>query len=257
MLREIRRSLPAEDLVYVADSGYAPYGDHSLAYVQERAEEMTRFLLGRGAKAVVIACNTASGSAVDALRAQHRVPIVAMEPAVKPAVARTRSGVVGVLATSRTLSTPKFARLVAAHAGSVRLVPQACPGLAERVEAGDVGSAETRALVRRYVEPLVRAGADTMVIGCTHYAFLEAVIQEVAGPGVELIDSAVPVARQLERRLAELGLRAPEGGRQGSEEFWTTGDPAEVRPTLDRLWGPGATLRRVPARAVGGLEPEM
>jgi glutamate racemase len=247
VLREIRRELPAEELDYVADSRYAPYGDHSAEYVLERSEKMTDFLLGRGAKAVVIACNTASASAVDALRARYPVPIVAMEPAVKPAVTQTRSGVVGVLATAHTLSTAKFAHLVATHAGKVRVLPQPCPGLADRVEAGDLSGTATRALLERYLTPLIEAGADTLVIGCTHYAFLEDLVREVAGPGVGVIDSAVPVARQLRRRLDELDLLAPEPGSPGPPRIWTTGWPSDVARVVARMWGAELEVRAFPS----------
>lgn len=243
VVREIRRELPAEDLVYVADSAYAPYGDHSVDYVLERSDNMAAFLLSRGAKAIVIACNTASGSAVDALRALYPIPIVAMEPAVKPAVSLTRSGVVGVLATSRTLSTEKFAHLVTAHAGAVRVLPQACPGLADRVEAGDLSGPETRALVERYVRPLIDAEADTIVLGCTHYAFLEDVVREVSGPNVRVMDSAAPVARQLGRRLHELDLLAPDPRSPGAPQLWTTGTPAALTNVVRSLWGADIQIR--------------
>jgi len=250
VLRDIRRELPAEDLIYVADSAHAPYGDKPAELVQARALALVEFLLGRHAKAVVVASNTATGMAVEALRARFEVPIIAIEPAVKPAVAQTRSGVVGVIATTQTLSGPKYARLVQAHAGGVRVVAQPCPGLVDRVEAGDLSSAETRALVQRYVRPLVEQGVDTLVLGCTHYPFLSEAIQDAAGPGVAVIDSAVPVAREVRRRLEAAKLLAPETGR-GREWFWTTGTPVQVQVVAVQLWAGEVDVQAVPHAFAG------
>jgi glutamate racemase len=253
VLREIRRELPAEDLIYVADSGFAPYGDKPTDYVSSRAAAIAEFLMSQQAKALVVACNTATGVAAEALRARYQVPIIAIEPAIKPAVAQTRSRVVGVIATTQTLAGEKFTRLAETYASGVKIVSQPCPGLMERVETGDLDSARTLALVDRYVRPLVDQGADTIVLGCTHYPFLSAAIRRAAGPGVTVIDSSVPVARQLRRRLVESGLCAPED-RRGTEQFWTTGIPAEVRLVVAQLWSPDAQVRSVPsvASAIAG-----
>src|SRR5687767_6537810 len=167
---------------------------------------MARALIARGVKAVVVACNTATGAAVDVLRETFSLPIIAIEPAVKPAVAATRSGVVGVMATSATVSSSKLLRLVGQYPAPGGIEMLACPGLAEQVERGDLASPATRALVEQYVRPLVERGADTIVLGCTHYAFLEPVIQDVAGPGVAVIDPAPAVARELRRRLTVASL---------------------------------------------------
>jgi len=245
VLREIRRELPGEDLIYVADSGYAPYGDRPVEYVQARAIAIIEFLQRAGSKAVVVACNTATGVAVDALRARFDLPIIAIEPAVKPAVAETRSGVVAVLATTQTLASAKYSKLVTTHARDVRVLSQACPGLVEQVEAGEFSSRATRFLVEQYVRPLVDKGADTIVLGCTHYPFLSAVIRDVAGPGVTVIDPAVAVARELRRRLDMHGLLAPET-RRGTEQFWTTGPVDEAQAVFDQLWRTGVEVRAVP-----------
>jgi len=253
VLREIRRELPSEDLIYVADSGYAPYGDRPAEYVQARAVAMVEFLDRQGIKAVVVACNTATGIAVDALRARFHLPIVAIEPAVKPAVARTRSAVVGVMATTQTLSSQKFSKLVKAHAGDVQVLSQPCPGLVEQVEAGELSSAATRALVERYVRPLVEKGADTIVLGCTHYPFVSAVIQEVAGPGVTVIDPAVAVARELRRRLQAQTMLAP-ATHHGHEQFWTTGPTGQVQAVVAQLWAKDVDVHAVPSPRPDPLE---
>lgn len=249
VLHEIRRELPAEDLIYVADSGYAPYGDRPAGYVRQRALAIVEFLCSQDVKAIVVACNTATGIAVDALRGRFEMPIVAIEPAVKPAVARTRTGVVGVLATTQTLSGEKFARLVSTHAGDVEVLTQACPGLVEHVEAGAVSTDSTRALVEQYLRPLIDKGADTIVLGCTHYPFLGDLIRSVAGDEVAVIDSAGPVAKELRRRLQASG-RLEADARRGSEAFWTTGQPDQVRTVIAQLWKGDVDVRALPSTSV-------
>jgi glutamate racemase len=246
VLREIRRELPAEDLIYLADSAYTPYGDRSAALITERSIAMVTLLEREGVKAVVVACNTATGIAVDTLRARFTLPIVAIEPAVKPAASTTRSGVVGVLATTQTLASERFSKLVDAHAAGVRVMTQPSPGLVEVVEAGELSTASTRSLIERYVRPLLDQGADTIVLGCTHYPFLSAVIQDVAGPNVTVIDPAVAVARELRRRLQSGGLLAP-ATRIGSERFWTTGPPAQSQTVIAQLWGSRVEVTSAPA----------
>jgi glutamate racemase len=236
VLRAIRDELPHEDLIYVADSAYAPYGDKPESVIQHRAQTIVQFLATRGAKAIVVACNTATGVSADALRSQFALPIVAIEPALKPAVARTKTGVVGVLATTRTLASRKFLKLMDAHGRGARVLLQACPGLAEQVEQGDQSTASTRPLVETYVRPLIQQGADTLVLGCTHYPFLRETIQDVAGPDVALIDPADPVARELRRRLEAEGLQAL-ADHQGREQFYTSGPIERVTPVIAQLWG--------------------
>jgi glutamate racemase len=243
VLREIRRELPHESLVYIADSGSAPYGDRPATFIQDRSVAITRALLEHGAKAIVVACNTATGAAVDVLRQTFSLPIVAIEPAVKPAAAATRSGVVGVMATSVTLSSTKLLRLVGQYPAPGGTEMQACPGLVEQVERGDLDSPDTRALVAQYVRPLVAKGADTIVLGCTHFAFLEPVIQEVAGPGVAVIDPAPAVARELRRRLRVASLLAPDDA-VATETYLTTGDAAQGSRVMSQLLGRPITVTR-------------
>jgi glutamate racemase len=246
VLREIRRVLPSEDLIYLADSAYTPYGDRPAAVITERSIAMVTLLERAGVKAVVVACNTATGIAVDALRKHFALPIIAIEPAVKPAAARTRSGVVGVLATTQTLASERFAKLVETHAAGVRVLTQPSPGLVERVESGELLTAATRSMVEKYVTPLLDGGADTIVLGCTHYPFLSSVIQDVAGPAVAVIDPAVAVARELRRRLESGGLLA-SNGRSGGERFWTTGPPAQSQAVIAQLWGKPVEITHVAA----------
>ena len=235
VLHEIRRALPGEDLLYVADSAHAPYGDKSQQFIEERSIAITEFLVSRQAKAIVVACNTATGAAITTLRSRFFMPIIAMEPAVKPAAANTQSGVIGVLATSRTLASDNFVKLFARYGEDVEILGQACPGLVEQVEAGDLSGDKTRLLLERYVLPLLERGADTLVLGCTHYPFLAPLIQQIAGPRVAVIDSAAAVARQLRHRL-EAGHLLADEGETGMECFWTSGAVATAQPLVSQLW---------------------
>jgi glutamate racemase len=244
VLREIRRALPAEDLLYVADSAFAPYGERSDATIEERSIAIANFLTRQSAKAIVVACNTATSVAVETLRARCTLPIVAIEPALKPAALVTKSGVIGVLATKHTLAGAKFAKLVQAHAGSARVVMRPCPGWVEQVEKGDLSSEATLAIVEQQVTPVTAQGADVLVLGCTHYPFLEPVIRAVAGPDVAIIDPAAAVARELRRRLEAAKLRAPSG-HAGVERFWTSGSPESVQPVVARLWAGDVRVARM------------
>lgn len=246
VLREIRRELPGEDLLYVADSGHAPYGDKSTELIEARTVAIADFLLSQNAKAIVVACNTATGVAIKILRARFSVPIVAMEPAVKPAVAITRSGVIGVLATSRTIASDNFAKLHDRFGADVKILMQACPGLVELVEIGDLASGETRALIKRYVLPLLEQGADTLVLGCTHYPFLAPLMQEVAGPTVTIIDPSAAIARELRRRLSGADLLSNEH-RAGTEQFWTSATTDVAQTVIVQLWRANVDVQRLPS----------
>jgi glutamate racemase len=218
----------------VADTAYCPYGDRPLEEVRERALAIGRYLETSGAKLVVAACNTASGAALEDLRATLSVPVVGLEPAVKTAVARTRARRVGVMATSGTLRSERFARLVRAHADGVQVIAQACPGLADLIEQGHL---DGEVLARRLDEltaPLRAAAVDMVVIGCTHYAFVAGPLERALGPGVTLVDSAPAIARRTIHLLEEAGARRAEGA--GGLRVLTTGDPAKVGPVVRRLW---------------------
>lgn len=235
VLRELRRLLPDEDFLYYADSAHCPYGGKSLVEIQTRAAAITEELLAAGCKLIVVACNTATIAAVEHLRANYPVPFVGMEPAVKPACALTRSGVVGVLATGAALGGEKFHRLVAQHAASVRVITQPCPGLVECVEGGELEGPRVAELVERYVRPLTRSGADVIVLGCTHYPFLRSLIRTSAGPKVTLLDTGEAVARQARRLLERDGLLHPPSADRGRLEWRTSAEVEDLRPVVDRL----------------------
>jgi glutamate racemase len=237
VLREIRHLLPHQDLLYLADQAHIPYGPRSLAQIRRLAVAITRFLLAQDAQVVVLACNTASAAALYHLRAAFpAVPFVGMEPAIKPAAAGTQSRVIGVLATPATFQGELFSSLLTRYAHGVTVVPQICPGLVEQVEAGDLTGDETLRLVSRFVQPLLAAGVDTLVLGCTHYPFLAGVIRQVVGPAVDIVDPSPAVARQTQRVLQERGQLAPSA-RPGSLTSFTTGDPECFERLASQLVG--------------------
>lgn len=209
VLRHVHTLLPDESLLYFADSGFAPYGEKPEQVIVERTVAITAFLLTQNIKALVVACNTATAAAIAGLRTRYPdLPVVGVEPGLKPAAALTRTGTIGVLATANTLSSEKFLKLEAqvAHDAGVRFLLQACNGLAHQIEKGELRSRETVQLVERYVAPLLAQQADTLVLGCTHYPFVEQLIREIAGPNVAIVDTGEPVARQLQRVLTQRGL---------------------------------------------------
>jgi glutamate racemase len=244
VLRAIRAALPSEDLVYVADSGHAPYGDKSQAHITERTLAVGSWLASSGVKAITVACNTATVVAIHHLREQTAVHVVAIEPAIKPAANTTRSGVVGVLATTQTLQSESVARLCQEHGQGKRILLQACPGWVEAVEQADLSSPPTEALLRQFLQPLINQGVDTLVLGCTHYSFLRDTIQRIVGNEVVLIDPAVAVATELTRRLGDnrrVGTQA-----LGTTRFFTTGDVSLVQHAVSHLWGHAATVESMP-----------
>jgi glutamate racemase len=233
VLREVIHQLPAWDTLYLADSAHCPYGPRPVEEIQAFSEGIARHLLDYGARCIVVACNTASGAALGTLRARFPgVPFVGMVPAVKPAAALTRSGTVGVLATPTTLSAQLFSQVVERFAGNVRVLTQECPGLVERIEAGDLEGPETEALLRRALQPLLEAGADVIALGCTHYPFLAPTIQRLAGPGVQLLDPSAAVARQVRHVLS-----GQTCGGSGRRLFLSTGQPDGLALAAARLLG--------------------
>ncbi len=245
VMKEVRRLLPAEDLAYFADSAYCPYGGRLLEFIRERAFVISDFLLSRGVKLIVIASNTTSIAALDVVRERINVPVVGIEPAVKPAVSATRNGKVGVLATEVTLSGGRFNALVERYGNGVEVFTQPCPGLVELVESGRWERPEAGPLLCRYLEPMLARGVDTIVLGCTHYPFLRFLVEEIAGPEIKIIDTGEAVARQVVRVLEKFNLGNMNAG-PGGEQFFTSGEPEKVGPVVRLLWGePGISVERV------------
>ncbi len=236
VLKHIHTLLPNEDLIYVADSKFAPYGNKTPEFIQERAVWIADLLISKGAKALVVACNTATAAAVDLLRQKYHLPIIGMEPAVKPAAAASKTGVIGVLATSGTLKSAQFAALLEHYGQQVEVVTQACHGLVECVERGELDSTVTQDLLASYVQPLIAAGADTIVLGCTHYPFVRPLIENLIGDDVVLIDTGAAVAKELKRRLEDTRLLNAET-QIGQVGFWSNSTQTDAEDIVMRLWG--------------------
>jgi len=243
ILRHIHALLPNEALLYFADSGFAPYGEKPEAVIVERVLSIADFLLQQNCKAIVVACNTATAAAIAALREKYpSLTVVGVEPGLKPAAAQTKTNVVGVLATERTLASDKFQALheQQAASGDVRFLQQACVGLADQIEKGELASIQTVSLVRRYVEPLITQGADTLVLGCTHYPFvleqIETVIKSLQKE-VSIIDTGAAVARHLQRLLEQSHLYHPIATKQAPLTAFTTGSHSSLRSAFKVLLG--------------------
>lgn len=237
ILIEIRKLLPEEDIVYVADSRYCPYGTKAIDIIRERTLKITAFLKSQGAKAIVVACNTACSAGLDEVRIKNpELPVIGVEPAVKPAHSITKNGRIGVLSTNLTLSGQRFAMLTEKFGNGVEIFTQPAPGLADLIDAGKKDAPETSALLSKYIAPLIAQGIDTLVLGCTHYPFVRKEIQRLCGNGVAVIDTGEPVAKQTERVLRYRGLLAAREGAAGSVKFFTTGKGVEVQSTLASIW---------------------
>jgi glutamate racemase len=244
VMREIHATLPAESIYYVADSANAPWGDKPSGFVRRRALEIARFLVGQGVKAIVIGSNTGTAGSAEALRASQSIPIVGIEPGIKPAVSATKSGIVGAIVPAAVSESDRLASLLDRFGGDVKVIIQPVPGLVEHIEQGDLDGPELRRMVEGYVRPMLDAGADAIVLGSTHYVFLKPLLSEIAGPHVTLVETGAAVARQLARVLDERGLSAQ--GANGSEKFWTSGDPVSSQRVISALLGRDVLVERLP-----------
>ena len=253
VLQEIHRLLPNENLIYVADSAHAPYGDKPKDFILARSRAIFEFFQARQVKAIVVACNTATAAAVKELRTLYSLPMVAMEPAVKPAAEQTKTGVIGVLATSRTINSNNFQILFARFADQALIIPQACPGLVDQVEQGDLTGAKTRALVSQYVQPLLAQGADILVLGCTHYPFLKPIIQEIFGPSIKIIDSGAAIAKRLHFLLQQNTLLT-EAPQTGTVQFYSSADNGLADGVISELWGNCVVTAKMPEAALASCE---
>lgn len=235
--RAVRRRLPHESVLYFADTAFCPYGARPTDQIIARVERVTAHLIAQGAKAIAVACNTATVGAVAALRAAHDLPIVGVEPGIKPAALASRSRSVLLLATPGTLESRSVATLREAHGVDLNLIGQPCPGLVESVEAGDVDGPGVRGLLRDFLRPVERDGADVVILGCTHFIFLAPLIRELVGPAVELIEPSDAVALQLARRLAEQSLLAPDEGNATARFETSALQPGSVSRIASELLG--------------------
>lgn len=250
VLQHIHALLPHEQLLYVADSKHAPYGNKTADEIRARCFEIANFLIAKNAKALVVACNTATAAAIDAMRTQYALPIFGMEPAVKPAAEASKNGIIGVLATTGTLKSAQFAGLLESYGRNVKVVTQACVGLVECIERGELNSDATLKLLQQYCQPLLDEGADTIVLGCTHYPFVRSLIEQVAGKDIALIDTGAAVAKHLQKRLSALDLLANRT-EAGQVQFWTNSEAKNAQQVIEQLWGRPAevlALQALPSR---------
>ncbi|MFZ5809208.1 MAG: glutamate racemase [Chloroflexota bacterium] len=245
VLREIHRLLPAETTIYLADQANVPYGPRPLEEVREFAVDITKFFLSLQVKLIVVACNTASAAALRVLREMFpTTPFVGMEPAIKPAVENTSSGVVGVLATPATFQGALYASVIERFAQGVTVLQHTCPGLVNQIEAGEFDSPPTRQILENALLPMLQQGIDTVVLGCTHYPFVIPLIQKIVGEGVRVIDPAPAVARQVARILEHNNLLS-DSSSVGGRVYFTSGDLHSYQRMIHQLGFTSSAVHQV------------
>jgi glutamate racemase len=248
ILRALWQELPGESFIYLADQAHVPYGPRPLKQVRAFSEAITRYLLKQGAVLIVVACNAASAAALHGLREIFpHTPFVGMEPAVKPAAEHTQSGKVGVLATPATFQGALYASVVERFANGVQLLQHACPGLVDQIEVGEVDSTATRAILEKALDPMLAAGIDTVVLGCTHYPFVIPMIQQISGPGVRVIDPAPAVAKQARRLMEMRSFSASPGLDKPATmtRFLTTGASEALAASVNKLIGMDIEVKQI------------
>src|SRR5512141_1486612 len=245
VLRAIRAQMPEESVIYFGDQGHIPYGSRPMEQIRDFSEAITKFLLERDAKIIVVACNTASAAALKYLRDNFpEVSFVGMEPAVKPAAERTQTGKVGVLATPATFQGALYASVVERFANGVELFQNTCPGLVQEIEKGNLKGEETRRILEAALLPMLEQNIDTVVLGCTHYPFVIPLIEQIVEKNVRVIDPAPAVAKQVRRVLDAKGLKK-ESQSPGDVLFYSSGEPEELRSLLPSFLGETGSVRRV------------
>ncbi|WP_250439550.1 glutamate racemase [Caballeronia sp. AZ1_KS37] len=259
VLRAVRAILPHERLIYVADSLHAPYGERDDDFIVDRTMAIGEWLVGQGAKALVVACNTATAQSIALVRERLPIPLVGVEPGVKPAAAVSKSRVVGVLATAVTLRSARFQSLLDRYAGDCRFICQAGHGLVQAVERCDTSSPTLMALLESYIAPMLDAGADTLVLGCTHYPFLDRAIRDIAGERLQIVDTSVAIARQLDRLLDAHALKNLGAPSDDMPRFCSTADGESQRQLAAALLQLDAKVEHVdiPSRRTRLAEPDI
>jgi glutamate racemase len=256
VLAELLRELPDERYLYYADTANIPYGQRTEDDVRALAANAARFLIGRGAKLIVVACNSATVSARESLRAAFDLPFVVVVPAVKPAAAATQSGVVGVASTEVSARSHYLQTLIEEHANGVRVLAVGCPRLVTLAEAGQLDGPVVEDAIRGYVAPMLAAGIDQLVLGCTHFPAMRAAFERVAGPGIAVIDSGAAIARRTRVVLGERAalasdrpaLASPRAPSVG-DEFWCSGDPAPFAAVAAAILGHPVVAHHAPGMA--------
>jgi glutamate racemase len=245
VLRAIREQMPAESVIYFGDQGHIPYGPRPMEQIRNFSEAITNFLLEKNAKIIVVACNTASAAALKYLREKFSdVEFVGMEPAVKPAAEHTQTAKVGVLATPATFQGALYSSVVERFANGVELFQNTCPDLVQQIEQGHLDGEETRRILEDALLPMLEKNIDTVVLGCTHYPFVIPLIQQIVGDNVRVIDPAPAVAKQTGRLLETKGMRASSESK-GEVNFYTSGNPAQLKSLLPKLLGEFGEVERI------------
>lgn len=240
----IRETLPSENIIYVADLGFSPYGNKSPQMIEQRSEYIVEHLLNRGCKAIVVACNTATVNAISQLRAKFDIPIIGVEPGIKPAAQQSRTGVIGVLATQQTIESQSFQLLKQRFSDTIKIESQACPKLVELVESGCFDDSNSTNIVSDYVLPLLSKGADQIILGCTHYSFLTPVIERIVQDKATIIDTAMPVAVELKNRLSHFNLLQTSND-VGHIQFCSTSISDEITQRVSHLWGSDVQINKL------------
>lgn len=240
----IKSILPAENIIYFADLEYSPYGTKSKKEIKERSEFIVQFLINKGCKLVVVACNTATVNTINALRMKFAIPIVGIEPGIKPAALKSKNGVIGVLATQQTLNSNSFQQLKAKYSDTVRIEVKACPEFVNLVEnLKHEGDAAVEA-AEYYIKPLLAVGCDQIILGCSHFSFLRSAISKTIGTKADIVDTAIPVAMEVKRKLHHLNILSENNG-SGSTKLWTSGCSIKTASSVNKLWGGEASVSQV------------
>lgn len=233
--KAIKLILPEENIVYFADVEFSPYGNKLKSTIKQRTENITKFLIEQNCKIIVVACNTATVNSISNLRSKFSLPIVGIEPAIKPAVLQSKTGVIGVLATEQTLESDSFKQLKAKYSKKIRIEGKACPKFVSLVENLAHNHGQAIEVAEQYIRPLLSLGCDQIVLGCTHFSFLKPAIKKVVGAEVNIIDTATPVAMQLKRQIHSLNLETLSS-KHGAVEFWTSGDSIKLTESISEFW---------------------
>ena len=253
---ESLRQLPQHDYIYLADSANAPYGERSSDWIAQRSLALCQYLASQGCDAIVVACNTATAEAIKQIRADLLIPVIGVEPGIKPASMRTQNGIVGVLATEATLKSDKFNALLATLPGNCQFIKQAGAGLVPLIEAGKADSEETLELLAKHLEPIQDAGSDTLVLGCTHYPFLRKSIRKLLGDSISLIDTSDAVVRQLKRQLESLN-QSVDANDKGSVTFISSKDGAALLNMAQDLLSTNLNLHELDTKALDAVAGDV
>jgi len=253
ILDEALDQLPEHDYIYLADSANAPYGEKSSEWIAARSLALCQYLAEEGCDAIVVACNTATAEAIKDIRQKLNIPIIGVEPGIKPAAMQTQNGIVGVLATEATLNSDKFNALLATLPANCQFIKQAGAGLVPLIESGEADGEDTLELLAKHLEPIQDAGADTLVLGCTHYPFLRKAIRKLLGDSITLIDTSEAVVRQLKRQLEDNETTHSEDAC-GSVLFMSSKDEVTLLRMAQELMSSDLSAHAISAKYLGDLQ---